>query len=517
MSSRTIAATETFTLTPGQQRTYELAEKVARVAPVVVLEGGIGLGKTLVLQRLQKTLGGRILSLRDALQAIEEHGTIPIEEAVHSLLLGALRENDIVYFDDFDVLSRPTRMTQAYSRPMLLDAVLKEAYAEVHNTGKTLIFAQFPPPPGSEFFPTSYESVTAHGVRIEIPLFRHEDYAAIFGHNLGGENAAKLDVDKIYRFASKLTGYQLENICRILGSGVVTTADVLSCIEERILISNLAAENVEAIAFSDLKGAEKLIEELETHVLLPMQKIQQAQKLGLKPKRGVLLHGSPGTGKTSVGRALARQMKGKFFMIDGNFVTEPPAAFFIKVRAVFEAAKANSPSVIFIDDADVLFQTDHVYGLNRYLLTMLDGLESETVGDVCVMLTAMNVKDLPPALLRSGRVELWLETKLPGAATRKEILLLHAKHLINESSQINYPELMKLTDGFTPADLRRIVADGKAILLYDQEKGRPPRDFGAYIMIAAKQLRELKISVASALGNELPKSSDSFDAVNSCG
>jgi AAA+ superfamily predicted ATPase len=220
-------------------------------------------------------------------------------------------------------------------------------------------------------------------VRVEIPLYREEDYAAIFAHYLGADVAAKLDSDKIYRFTSKLTGYQLHNLCLLLGLGgsAVTTADVLTCIEERILTSNLNVNEVEAVTFSDLKGAEKLIEDLEINVLLPMQQIQKAQKLGLKPKRGVLLHGYPGTGKTSVGRALARQMKGKFFMIDGTFVTEPPQAFFKKVRDVFEAAKANSPAVIFIDDADVLFKTDHVYGLNRYLLTMLDGLESETIGD----------------------------------------------------------------------------------------------------------------------------------------
>ena len=303
-------------------------------------------------------MGGRIISLRDALQVIEEHGTVPIQEAVRALLLGALRENDVVLIDDFDVLSFPTRMTQAYPRPMFLDAVLKEAYAEVHKGGKKLIFAQFPPPPENYFAPASYESLTAQSVRIEIPPLQQEDYAAIFAHYLGAEVAAKLDTDKIFRFASKLTGYQLQNISLLLGIGgaAITTANVLTCIEERVLTSNLHVEAVEAVAFSDLKGAEKLIEDLETNVLLPMQQIQRAQKLGLKPKRGVLLHGHPGTGKTSVGRALARQMKGKFFMIDGTFVTEPPAGFFRKVQDVFEAAKANSPSVIFIDDADVLFK-----------------------------------------------------------------------------------------------------------------------------------------------------------------
>ena len=515
MSSETVvpsaAHSKSFTLTPGQQRTFELAEKIIRVASVVLVEGGAGLGKTLLMGRLREALGGQIIGASDVLRAVENHGTDTIDEAIRDVLLDALRKNDIVFVDDFDVISGPTRMTQAYPRPYIVESLLREVYADLQNTGKKLVFAQA----AAEFALGSFQSVAAQSVRIEIPPYRGEDYAAIFSHYLGVDVASTLDSDKIYRFSSKLTGHQLQNICVLLGIGgaAVTTAEVLTCIEERVLFSNLDADQVEAVSFSDLKGAEKLIEDLETNVLLPMQQIQKAQKLGLKPKRGVLLHGYPGTGKTSVGRALARQMKGKFFMIDGTFVTEPPQAFFNKVRDVFEAAKANSPAVIFIDDADVLFKTDHVYGLNRYLLTMLDGLESGTIGDVCVMLTAMNVNDLPPALLRSGRVELWLETKLPNAATRKEIFLLYAKDLINESSQVDYPELMKLTDGFTPADLRRIVADAKAILLYDEEKSRTVRDFGAYVMTAAKNLRELKISVAGALGYELPKSSDSFDAV----
>jgi transitional endoplasmic reticulum ATPase len=189
---------------------------------------------------------------------------------------------------------------------------------------------------------------------------------------------------------------------------------------------------------------------------------------------------------------------------------------FKRVKDVFEAAKANSPSAIFIDDADVLFKTDHVYGLNRYLLTMFDGLESETVGDVCVMLTAMNVKDLPPALVRSGRVELWLETTLPNAPVRKEIILHPAKRLLQNSTTLDFRELLKATDGFTPADLCRIVADAKAMLIYDPEKSREIREFGTYIMTSAKNLGALKVTVAGALGYTLPKSVDDSDLENSC-
>jgi AAA+ superfamily predicted ATPase len=500
-------------LTPGQQRAFDLATAVTRVAPIVLLEGGTGLGKTAVLQRLSETRGGRFLGMTEVLDAIgKRDNPIEVDEAVRELLAISFLESDLVILDDFDTLMLVTRSSQAYPRPYLLEAVLKEAYAQGMAGDKKLVFAI------AQAW-TSYESIAARAVRLELPAFGVEDYAAILKHFLG-KALDLLDVEKIYRFASKLTGHQLSNLCLLLSdkatAGEISTADALKCIEERILTSNLRIEEVDTISFSDLKGAEALIEKLEINVLLPMQQTQKAKKLGLKPKRGVLLHGHPGTGKTSIGRALARQMKGKFFMIDGTFVTEPANAFFKRVKDVFEAAKSNSPSVIFIDDADVLFKTDHVYGLNRYLLTMLDGLESETIGDVCVMLTAMNVKDLPPALLRSGRVELWLETKLPNAPIRQEIILHHAKDLLPSSTALDFRELSKITDGFTPADLRRIIADAKAMLMYDQEKGRDSQEFGRYIMTAAKDLRELKVTVAGALGYELPKSADDSDIVNSC-
>ena len=82
--------------------------------------------------------------------------------------------------------------------------------------------------------------------------------------------------------------------------------------------------------------------------------------------------------------------------------------FYRKISRVFEEAKRNAPALVFIDDADVIFEDKDEHGFYRYLLTMLDGLESASAERVCVMMTAMDVGHLPPALIRSGRIELWL-------------------------------------------------------------------------------------------------------------
>ena len=79
-----------------------------------------------------------------------------------------------------------------------------------------------------------------------------------------------------------------------------------------------------------------------------------ATELGIKPKRGVLLAGPPGTGKTTVGRALAHRLKSKFFMIDGTFITGTQN-FYGRSHQVFESAKQNPPCIIFIDNSDVIF------------------------------------------------------------------------------------------------------------------------------------------------------------------
>ena len=144
--------------------------------------------------------------------------------------------------------------------------------------------------------------------------------------------------------------------------------------------------------------------------------------------------------------------------------------FYNRINQVFEAAKDNSPAIIFIDDADAIFEDGEERGLYRYLLTMLDGLESESAGRVCVMMTAMNVASLPTALIRSGRVELWLEMKLPNVEARTQILTRHIGELPPELRKVDVAALIPATEGFTGADLKRLVDDGKTLYAYDKAK-----------------------------------------------
>jgi len=197
------------------------------------------------------------------------------------------------------------------------------------------------------------------------------------------------------------------------------------------------------------------------------------------------------------GRALAHRLRGKFFLIDGTFITGTHK-FYERVQQVFEAAKENAPSIIFIDDADSIFEAGRGRGLYRYLLTMLDGLESESASRVCVMMTAMNVGQLPAALVRSGRVELWLEMKRPDAEARRQILAPQLPALPEELRRVEMAPLLAATEGFTGADLKRTVEDAKAICAYDIAQRvtlRPPIE---YFLRAVDTVKENKARYAEA-------------------
>jgi len=219
-----------------------------------------------------------------------------------------------------------------------------------------------------------------------------------------------------------LNAYQLKNACAwLMRETTIDTTSFVEYLRSRNMASNVEIQEVAPVTWDDLKGLGDLVRALEAKIALPFENDVLAAEYHLKPKRGVLLAGPPGTGKTTIGRALAHRLKSKFFLIDGTVIAGS-GDFYGKVEEVFEAAKMNAPSVIFIDDADVILQGDKEPGFYRYLLTMLDGLESASAERVCVIMTVMDVSSLPQAILRSGRVELWLETRLPDAEARAAIV-----------------------------------------------------------------------------------------------
>jgi len=280
------------------------------------------------------------------------------------------------------------------------------------------------------------------------------------------------------------------------------------------LASNVDLEEVQAVDLRDLKGVDDVLQNLETSIVLPLENDALASQFKLRSKRGVLLYGPPGSGKTTVGRAMAHRLKGKFFLIDGTFIAGT-SEFYNRINQIFESAKDNSPAIIFIDDADAIFEDGEERGLYRYLLTMLDGLESESSARVCVMMTAMNVASLPAALIRSGRVELWLEMKLPNEEARTQILTRHIGELPPELPKVDVAALIPATEGFTGADLKRLVDDGKTLYAYDKAKRIELKGPTEYFLKAVEGVRENKERYAEAEAQAMLKPKPSMSGITS--
>jgi len=114
------------------------------------------------------------------------------------------------------------------------------------------------------------------------------------------------------------------------------------------------------------------------------------------------------------------------------------------------------------------------------------------------MLTAMDVGGLPPALIRSGRIELWLETRLPDAAARTQIL---EDLLATQPEAFARPDVARIalaTDGLTGADLKRLVDDGKILYAFDKARSKPMRSTTDYILSAIEPVRANKARYAAA-------------------
>jgi transitional endoplasmic reticulum ATPase len=473
-------------LSPAQQNAYQGLFHALSVGNVLVLNGQAGSGRSTILRELHHTIDGKILTMHDFVDAMRSRHPLQMEEMLFQVMMDAFAHYDVVFVDDIELISAVVGGCSYYPRSNFLECVLTAVTAYVVGTHKKLVLA------------------SCHSVAIQsrsyqwgIGEFKVEDYQFFIRSHLG-EAANGLDFDKIFRFAPKLNAHQLKGACLWLRREVpISTERMMDYLRSQYLASNVDLGEVQNIRLEDLKGVDDVIKSLEANIILPLENDELANEFQLKPKRGVLLAGPPGTGKTSVGRALAHRLQSKFFLLDGTFISGT-SQFYYRIAELFESAKQNAPSIIFIDDCDAIFESGEEQGLYRYLLTMLDGLESASSGRVCVMLTAMDIAHLPPALIRSGRVELWLEMKLPDAVARQSIMEALLSKTPELREQIELDKLQAATDGFTGADLKRLIDDGKIMLAFDRSQNLPLKDTTTYFRQAADAVRENKKLYAEA-------------------
>ena len=225
----------------------------------------------------------------------------------------------------------------------------------------------------------------------------------------------------------------------------------------------------EKVKFSDIAGNESAKQDLE-EVVDFLKHPKKYQQLGAKIPKGVLLVGSPGTGKTMLARAVAGEANVPFFSISGSeFVEMFVGVGASRVRDLFVKAKKNAPAIIFIDEIDAVGRRrgsgmggghdEREQTLNQILVEM-DGFEK---GSNVIVLAATNRADvLDPALLRPGRFDRRTNITLPERKDREAILKVHSKNKPFDES-VNLHALAAKTAGSSGADLANIVNEAAII------------------------------------------------------
>lgn len=219
-------------------------------------------------------------------------------------------------------------------------------------------------------------------------------------------------------------------------------------------------------SYSDIGGLEAQITEIKEAVELPLKKPELFEKIGIDPPKGVLLHGPPGTGKTLLARAVAHETNAYFLRVVGSELVQKYIGEGARlVRELFELAKKNSPTIIFIDEIDAVgasrteATTSGDREVQRTLMQLLAGMDGfERRGDVKIIGATNRIDILDPALLRPGRFDRIIEIPLPDQNGRLGILRVHSKGM-SLDAEVNLAEIASLTEGKNGADLRAVCME----------------------------------------------------------
>ncbi len=239
--------------------------------------------------------------------------------------------------------------------------------------------------------------------------------------------------------------------------------------------ARLLSDQQEKVTFEDVAGIDEAKEEL-SEIVDFLRDPKKFTRLGGRIPKGVLLVGSPGTGKTLLARAIAGEAGVPFFSISGSdFVEMFVGVGASRVRDLFVQGKKNAPCIIFIDEIDAVGRhrgaglggghDEREQTLNQLLVEM-DGFESN---EGVILISATNRPDvLDPALLRPGRFDRQIVVPMPDIRGRHKILKVHMKRSPIDKD-VNIKILAKGTPGFTGADLENLVNEA-ALLAAKREK-----------------------------------------------
>jgi len=250
------------------------------------------------------------------------------------------------------------------------------------------------------------------------------------------------------------------------------------------LLNVMKVEKAPLESYADIGGLEPQIQEIKEAVELPLTHPEIYEEMGIKPPKGVILYGEPGTGKTLLAKAVANETSATFLRVVGSELIQKYLGDGPKlVRELFRVAEEHSPSIIFIDEIDAI-------GTKRYeshsggereiqrtmleLLNQLDGFDSKS--DVKVIMATNKIETLDPALIRPGRIDRKIEFPAPDIKTKKKIFQIHtAKMSLGED--VNIDEFINAKDDLSGADIKAICTESGLLALRERRMKVTQEDF----------------------------------------
>jgi len=236
----------------------------------------------------------------------------------------------------------------------------------------------------------------------------------------------------------------------------------------------------EEIGYDDIGGCKKQLYQIRELVELPLRHPQLFSTVGVKPPRGILMYGPPGSGKTLIARAVANEAGAFLFVINGpEIMSKMSGESESNLRKAFEEAEKNSPSIIFIDEIDSLApKRDKTQGevekkIVSQLLTLMDGISAKS--QVVVIACTNRPNSIDPSLRRFGRFDREIDIGVPDEKGRTEILGIHTKKMRLDKN-VDLEEISKETYGFVGADLAQLCTEAamqcvrKKIEMFDIEE-----------------------------------------------
>jgi len=264
------------------------------------------------------------------------------------------------------------------------------------------------------------------------------------------------------------------------------TMSVVGIMQDEVdpLLNVMKVEKAPLESYADIGGLEGQIQEIKEAVELPLTHPEIYEEMGIKPPKGVILYGEPGTGKTLLAKAVANETSATFLRVVGSELIQKYLGDGPKlVRELFRVAEEHAPSIIFIDEIDAI-------GTKRYdshsggekeiqrtmleLLNQLDGFDSKS--DVKVIMATNKIETLDPALIRPGRIDRKIEFPAPDVKTKKKIFQIHTARM-SLNDDVNIDEFINAKDDLSGADIKAICTEAGLLALRERRMKVSQEDF----------------------------------------